>query len=263
MLNIDRYAYSSKLRHKNPQSKLAFALFTLVVCIWADSIPVSLIILSMMAWVTVRKGGTPFLLFLKLMFIPMSFLALGILTVAFAVSESDAGFLWHVPAFGRYCGISETGIVTAAVLFFKALGAVSCLYYLSLSTPMADLLYAFRKMRCPKLAAELMGLIYRFIFILLETAETMATAQTARMGYDRLSNGFRSLGMLVSALFVRSLRRADAIYTALEARGYDGEINVLEERFEISFSEKIQPVIINLFLIMLTLLLRHYGGIVQ
>ncbi len=260
MLSMDYYAYQSKLKQISPFPKLLFALLTLGVCLWANSIAISLVILLLMEWFTVSRGGTPLSLFLKLLLVPMSFLLIGVLSIGINISGSPEAFLFPVPVFGLYLGISSAGIINALQLFFKALGAVSCLYFLSLSTPMVDLLAALRRLKIPKLFIEMMSLIYRFIFVLLETANIMFTAQNSRLGYSSLSSGYRSLAALVSTLFVRAYKRSEEIYTALEARGYDGELNVLEMKFETHRDEYIVPLIINGILIFTALILR-YGQI--
>lgn len=260
MINIDNYAYISKLKGIDPMLKLVFALLTLGVCLWANSALIAVLVILIMGWVTVCKGGTPISLFMKLMLIPMSFLIIGVLTIAVNVSQSQSIFLFSIALAGTHIGVSSVSIANAIRLFFKALGAVSCLYYLSLNTPMVDLLAVLRRLKVPKLMIELMGLIYRFIFVLFETANTMITAQQSRLGYSNLSSGYRSLGTLASTLFVRAYKRGDALYTALEARGYDGELNVLEESVVTHWSEYIAPVCINLLLILGTLFLRQFAG---
>jgi cobalt/nickel transport system permease protein len=260
MINIDKYAYSSALKKKDPMEKLTFALTTLGVCLWAGSIPISITVLIIMTTATVKKGQTPFKFYLKLMLIPITFLIVGVVTIAVEISVSRESFIAALFIFDRYIGVSKTSLVTAAVIFFKALGSVACLYYLSLNTPMVALLSALRKMRCPKLIVELMSLIYRFIFVLMETAETMLTAQTSRLGYARLSSGYRSMGMLLSTLFIRAYKKSDELYTSLEARGYEGELNVLEESYERSFRSYLTIAGINIFLIIGTLLIKHYIG---
>ncbi len=59
-----------------------------------------------------------------------------------------------------------------------------------------------------------MSLIYRFIFVLMETADTMVIAQSSRLGYSSIISGYRSLGVLVSSVFIRSYQQADKIYTS-------------------------------------------------
>jgi cobalt/nickel transport system permease protein len=213
-----------------------------------------------MGWYTVLKGGIPFAVFMKLILIPMSFLLIGVATIGINVSENQDVFLFYISVFEINIGVSLTGIKNAACLFFKALSAVSCLYYLSLSTPMVDLLQALGKLKVPKLFIELMGLIYRFVFVLLETVDMMFTAQKSRMGYSGISSGYRSLAALASTLFIRAYKRYDELYTSLESRGYDGELNVLDTHFKIQPLMFTMPIAINLSLVALVLILRHFTG---
>ncbi len=260
MTNMDKYAYSSKLKQTAPMKKLIFAMLALAVCLWANSVLISVLVLFMMGWCTVCKGGAPVALFIKLMLLPISFLIIGVLTIAINASGNKDIFLFSIAAFGTHIGVTKLGMHQAAHLFFKSMGAVSCLYFLSLSTPLVDLLAVLRRLKVPKLIVELMGLIYRFIFVLLEAAETMHTAQSSRLGYADLTSTYRSLAALVSTLFIRAYQRSNELYTALEARGYDGELSVLEEPWETHWTEYIPPVTVNLALFGIALFLKRYAG---
>lgn len=256
MISTDNVAYGSKLKRTDPRQKLAFALLTLGVCIWADTAVISFSVILIMGWMTVCRGGTPLRIFVRLLLLPMSFLLISVLTIAVNLSDKPEIFMISLPFSGNWMGISETGFHDALRLFLKALGAVSCLYFLSLSTPMVDLFAALRKLRVPKLLVEMMELIYRFIFVLLETSDTIVTAQNARLGYTRLSTGYRSLSTLVSSLFIRAYKRSDDLYIALESRGYNGELNVLEEPFEGKPTGYAVTLAVNVILIMATLYLN-------
>ncbi len=231
MLNIDRLAYQSKLKTTDPMEKLFFSMAILFTGLWADNIVVSIIILFIMIGVSAAKGHTPFLVFIRLLLIPMTFLMTGVITIALSWKVQKSTFIASIPFFNGYIGFTPVGLLQASVLFFKALGAVSCLYFLSLSTPIVDLLLALKRLKLPKILVELMGLIYRFIFILLGTADTMYIAQNARLGYSSIKSGYRSLGALVSTLFIIAFKRSYNLYTAMESRGYTGEINVLENAY--------------------------------
>lgn len=65
----------------------------------------------------------------------------------------------------------------------RALGAVGCLYFLSLSTPVPELLDALRRARVPEVVGDLAVLIYRYIFILFATFRSMRDAAASRLGY--------------------------------------------------------------------------------
>jgi cobalt/nickel transport system permease protein len=262
MICIDKYAYISKLRGEDPALKCLFAVATLGVCLWADSMAISLFIIAFMGWAVIRKGGIPLLFYGKLLLVPLSFLVLGVLTIAVSVAAGPQEFMLSFTVSGVTVGLSVAGLQKAASLFFKALGSVSCLYFLSLTTPMVELLSVLRKLKVPKLMVELMGLVYRLIFILMDMAETMYTAQSARLGYATIESGYRSLSGLASSLFIRSYKRAHDLHSALEARGYNGQINVLEQDHHPVPWKYAAVIFYECVLAAAAVMLHHYRGTV-
>lgn len=73
MINIDKYAYSSKLKNINPAEKMFFALITLCVCLWANNFIVSMLIISIMTFLITKVGRTKIGVFIKLMMVPIAF----------------------------------------------------------------------------------------------------------------------------------------------------------------------------------------------
>ena len=82
-------------------------------------------------------------------------------------------------------------------------------------------------MHFPSLLTELMLLIYRFIFVLFETASSITVSQQSRLGNRSFKTRIRSFGKLGSSLFILALKRSGALYDAMESRCYDGSIRVL------------------------------------
>lgn len=154
-----------------------------------------------------------------------------------------------VPVGEIYITASRESAFWAVNLCITALAAVTCLYFLSLNTTMTDILGALRKMHMPRLLIELMMLIYRFVFILLHTASAIMTAQEARLGNRDYRTQLRAFGKMLTALFFISLRKANALYDAMEARGYDGTINVLERNTPAKKKEMILLAVFELVLI--------------
>jgi cobalt/nickel transport system permease protein len=54
--------------------------------------------------------------------------------------------------------------------------------------------------------------------------KVMSNAQKTRMGYNGYKNSFRSLGLLTSNLFFKSLDKSELLQHALDSRGYSGEL---------------------------------------
>ena len=80
-----------------------------------------------------------------------------------------------------------------------------------------------------ELLLELMLLIYRAIFVLLDIASAIQTAQNCRLGNRTFRSKLSCMGQMLSVLLVRSLKKSSLLYDAMESRLYDGKIQVLEE----------------------------------
>ena len=97
---------------------------------------------------------------------------------------------------------------------------------------MPDILNVLRRIHCPRLILELMLLIYRFIFVLFEISSAIRTAQNSRLGNRDYRTSMKSLQRpWFSALFIRAMKKSNALYDAMESRCYDGTIHVLDETF--------------------------------
>lgn len=228
MITIDKLCYHSRLRYENAGEKFAFAVITLCICVMSRSIAVACIVMAVTGMLTVAKGGLPVLRYLKFLSLPMTFLLLSTLAIIFQVRQSPSDLL-ALPVGGWYLTVGSSSLLYALQLILTALAAVSCLYFLSFTTPMPDILEVLRKLRCPGLLIELMLLIYRFIFVLLDTAQAISISQNCRLGNKDYRTSLKSFGMLGSVLMLRAVSRSNRLYEAMEARCYDGRIQVLSE----------------------------------
>lgn len=228
MIAIDKLCYNSRLRYENAGEKSAFAVITLCICVMSRSIAVAGVVLAVTGILTVKKGGVPVFRYLKFLTIPLAFLLLSTLAIMFHIKREPLD-LFAIPLGGWYLTAGTDSFFYAVQLVFTALAAVSCLYFLSFTTPMPDILEVLKKLHCPALLMELMLLIYRFIFILLDTADAISTSQSCRLGNRNYRTALKSFGLLGSALMIRAVQRSGRLYDAMEARCYDGRIQVLSE----------------------------------
>lgn len=228
MIVVDKLCYSSKLRYVNAGEKFAFSLITLLFCVLCRSILCAVIILIAMGILTVKIGGTPFSRYRNLMAIPLTFILLSTLAIIvnFSHTPLDA---FAIPLGSIYITGSWQGIFRAFQLIVTAMAAVSCLYFLSLTTPMTDILTVMRKLHCPALFLELMLLIYRYLFVLLEIASAIMTSQRSRLGNKDMKTSYQSFSQMISVLFIRAMKKSNALFDAMESRCYDGRILFLSE----------------------------------
>jgi cobalt/nickel transport system permease protein len=253
MISIDKLAYISGLKKVNPMEKFIFAMVTMSVCILLNNIIDSTIILILMAMITVFKGKIPLKTYIKLMSLPLAFLIMGVLTIAINVVGTSEGLILSFSIFNIKLGCTYDSILTATRLFLKSIASVSCLYFLTLTTPVFEILSIIKKLKVPKLFVELMGLIYRFIFVLLDTANMIYISQNSRLGYSTLKMGFSSLGKLITTLFISAYKRSQDIYDAMESRCYDGDINLLENNYTYSYKNISLIIVIEILLIIISL----------
>jgi len=262
MISIDKLAYTSKLRNNNPMEKFIFSIFTMILCISLNNVAYSVIITVFMGVVIVFKGKISIRSYMELMLIPMVFLIIGVVTIAINVIGSSKDVLFSFTILNIKLGCTRESIEMSSKIFFKALAAVSCLYFLALSTPVFEVLMVLRRLKVPKLFVELMGLIYRFIFVLLDTANMIFISQNSRLGYSTIKASYNSLGKLISCLFISSYKRSQDIYTAMESRCYDGEINLIENSYKISYKNMLIMIIIEIIAICISFNKDIFGGII-
>ena len=228
MIAIDKLSYASALRRKNGTVKFSYAIATLLVCVISRSAAAAAAVLCVNAYLTVCKGRVNCRKYLRYLLVPLIFLILS--TLAIVINFSPAPMdLFALKLGRRYLTGSVAGLMYALQLILTALASVSCLYFLSMTTPMPDILNVLHKLRCPRLLGELMLLIYRYIFVLMDTAANIRISQQSRLGNKDYATAVKSFGALGAVLMIRAISRSKALYDAMEARCYDGTIRVLSE----------------------------------
>ncbi len=227
LLSIDAQAQRSPLGACHAGLKICFCLLCLFWCVGANSLGFSLFIAVSMAALTVGTGRVPLRYYLSLMAVPAVFILLGTVALLAEFSTVPLGLL-DVPLGRWYLCVTPAGQRAALLLISRAFGAVSCLYLLSLSTPMHRIIAALRRAKAPALVIELMYLIYRYIFVLLQTQHQMQVAAGARLGYRDARTALKTTGAASLNLLFLSFRTSADCFAAMEARCYDGEIAFLE-----------------------------------
>ena len=255
MIAIDQLCYNSKLRYCNAGEKFAFAILTLIFCVASRSVAIAGIVLILTGILTVYKGGIPLFRYIKFLTVPLAFLILSTLAIVLNLSRTPLDLFFFLLG-GWYLTSSKAALCYAAQLILTALSSVSCLYFLSFNTPMTDILYVLRRLHCPRLVIELMLLIYRFIFVLLEISSAITTSQNSRLGNRNFRTSCHSFSAMASALFIRAVKKSNALYDAMESRCYDGTIRVLNENFPPVGRHIFLIALFEIFLLILTIVLR-------
>lgn len=128
--------------------------------------------------------------------------------------------------------LSQPGLERFLSILLKALISLQAAVILAAVTPFPDLLVALRWFRLPRLLVAVIGLMWRYLFIMVETAAGLMRARASRSADSgrpalraggRLAWRARVTGGMAGSLLLRSFERGDRVYAAMLARGYDGE----------------------------------------
>ncbi|MEA4925204.1 MAG: cobalt ECF transporter T component CbiQ [Syntrophomonadaceae bacterium] len=247
---IDLYAYNSKIRPWSPDFKVFFAVLTIILCLVLNNPYVSVAVIMAMAWLTMAKGKLPLHEYLSVLAIPTSFILLSALAIIIDFAKQPLGPYKLYLGFG-YVFTSPAMLYNGFFLILKVFAAVSALMMLVLSTPSAEIIHVLRKMHVPKLIVELMHMIYRHIFILIDVFINMKNAAESRLGYIDIKTSWQTFGSIAGNMLVVSLNKANAYYDAMEARCYEGELLFLEEDVKVDKTQMATAAAFVIALIML------------
>lgn len=125
--------------------------------------------------------------------------------------------------------ITQPGLVTAAFLVLRVGTSVSLTVLLILTTRWAILLRSLRVLRLPQAFVLILGMTYRYIYVLLHTANDMFLARKSRL-VGRMSGAEdrRWLTASMGTLLAKSYDLSDQVYLAMQSRGFRGEVLVLD-----------------------------------
>lgn len=126
--------------------------------------------------------------------------------------------------------ITEQGARTAGLLFLRVADSLSFGVLLVLTTSWTRVLVALRWLRIPSLLVDILGMTYRYIFLLLHTANAMFLARRSRT-IGKLSGGEnrRWLARALVTTMAKSQHLSEEVYLAMLSRGYQGETRVLND----------------------------------
>jgi len=122
------------------------------------------------------------------------------------------------------------GLHTALRLVSRAETAATLAILPMLTTPWPHLLKALRIFRLPVVLVVILGMTHRYIFLLLQTALDFFEARRCRMVGELDNRARRKLiGASTGVLLGKSLQLSEDVFTAMQARGFNGETYTLDE----------------------------------
>ncbi|MEI7646205.1 MAG: cobalt ECF transporter T component CbiQ [Chloroflexales bacterium] len=126
--------------------------------------------------------------------------------------------------------ITAQGVSGATYLITRVETAATFSLLLILCTPWAHVLKALRVLQVPVVGVVILGMTYRYIFLMLQIARDMFESRQSRMvGRLAGSDQRRLAGASVGVLLSKSFQLSNDIYMAMQSRGFRGEVYTLDE----------------------------------
>ncbi|MBM6404210.1 cobalt ECF transporter T component CbiQ [Phycicoccus sp. CSK15P-2] len=222
-LAIDDAAWGNRWRTRSTGEKALLALGLLLVAVTTREPGVSAAVLVVAVTCALAQARVPWRTYLRVVLAPATFVVLGAASIAVTVGSGTGDAVWSAGP----VAVTEATLARAAEVLGRSLAATSAMALLATTTPLVDLVAGMRRLRVPEAVVDVAEVMYRFVFLLLDTLATVREAQASRLGYGGGRAARRSLGMLASTVFVRAWTRAQRLEDGLAGRGGTGSLRTL------------------------------------
>jgi cobalt/nickel transport system permease protein len=125
--------------------------------------------------------------------------------------------------------ISSSGLHLALLIAAKAIGIVTLMLVVLVSSPLNQTLAAAHSLRVPGLVIQVTLLAYQYLSLLAAEARRLRIALRVRGFRNRMSlHSYKTLAHLAGAILVRGHARAERVAQAMRCRGFTGKFLCLE-----------------------------------
>jgi len=223
---LDDYAHSNALRNTSPRLKLILGLGAMLLCISSVSPKAPIYIAITMSLITVGMAKIPGRFYSTLLLIPLTFALLSSAIVAFMHGGGDQLFAFKI--FSFILEIREDGANLALLLISRTFGGMCSLFFIALTTPMIEIFSVLKSLGLPDFLVDLSMLMYRYIFVFIDQAAVIRSAQVMRLGNAGIKSTLNSHAILSGVLFLRAWEQGERLIVAMDARCYDGKLSLME-----------------------------------
>jgi cobalt/nickel transport system permease protein len=112
------------------------------------------------------------------------------------------------------------GFLLFLILVLKSTLSLFAMILLANTTPFTALLKVLRNWGAPLLIVNVLALMYRYLFVLIDEAERMTRARHCRTFLSSRGRIWRAGASVIAQMFLRSTERAERVYAAMIARGW-------------------------------------------
>jgi cobalt/nickel transport system permease protein len=200
---------------------VALALLVMVLSYKGTMFPLTVAAVS---FVLCLKMRIPVRILVMRLAQPM-FIAFVALLLKFFFSGEDVLFSFNL--FGMEMAGYKDGLMEGLCIASRILGGVSLIVTLGFAMPFIEFMAALSWLKVPAPFIEIMMFAYRYLFMFLEDAATIYSAQKNRLGYSGIRKGINSFGVLAGSLMLRGFDQSQKTASAMVQRGYTGDVPLL------------------------------------
>jgi len=160
----------------------------------------------------------------KIFLISISFIIVGTIGLVVVTGRQPYDAWVQYRFAGIWWGITNDSVRHACNTALKAVNGMLAIQFAIHRFSFAEALAIARFLRLPNVFLEMVLLSYRYLFSVKQCTCEVMMAQRQRMGYNGFRTSLRSFSMLLSSVFVKSLRFSMQNYQAMTVRAYNGGI---------------------------------------
>jgi len=213
----------------SPLGKFILVIAVLLVNIATDSILVTFVAfifgMALLAYSTNFK--IPLIIFLAILeAILIMVIGAGVVSVNGTDTSTviwDTDFLW------MHFHMTVESFNKAWLILFRGTSGIAVMLAFASSTPIPHISLAMKQIHMPLELVEVVILIYRYAFLLLERMEAMWNAASSRMGFNGYRTSINTVAAIAVGIFIQSTNLSDKSQIALDCRNYRGYFPVFSE----------------------------------
>ena len=201
---LEDIAQKNGLRGVSVYIKLSAGLGGIILCLLSTSYFAPLCIALILSYAVLVLAGVDAKNYAGLFMVPVWFACLSVGVIIFIYGGNDIFLRWNILPW-LSLSVTRESINQGFFVFCRVIGGTSAMFFIALTTPMTDIFIVFRRLRIPEVVIDLMMIIYRTIFILIDQVVQIYSAQVMRLGYSTVKESIHSCASLCGAAFIASL----------------------------------------------------------
>jgi cobalt/nickel transport system permease protein len=254
---LEDIAQNNGLREVNTWLKLVAGLGAIILCLVSTSFIPPLFMGLLLAGAILILGKVHIRTYAELFIVPLWFAVMSVAGIILISGGADTFWQWDILPW-LSLSITRESINQGVFVFCRVLGGMSAMIFIALTTPMTDIFIVFRQCRVPDVVIDLMMIIYRTVFFLLDQVVQIYQAQVMRLGYSGYRESLYSFSSLCGAAFIASWDAGEDLIRAMDSRCYDGKFALMGETRPV---ERVPCLVVGIFLAFSAVMVMTTGTI--